>query len=1065
MCLKIVEKYVRSFLKKVGVVFIYRKFFLKSCNEGFDLIFDEEFYLKKNNDVAISRMNPKLHYILYGWKEGRDPSPLFITNYYLSQLHKTLKKNLDPISHYILYGAKDKLNPHPLFDSRFYKEAYEVKFEPPLIHYLKNLNNNPHPLFDVSFYRKNYQIGEASDLPPISHYLSIGIYNDFKINKDFTIKDLSKNGILEKINVFCPDVLYNVSVKNEDYFPSLLSLKNKYAKMVDIIIPVYRDLSATKKCIESVLGAKNNTCMRLIIINDKSPENEVTLYLNSLKVSENLLVITNKENLGFVASVNLGMSQSKNNDVLLLNSDTEVSNFWLDRIVSHVELEENVGTIAPFSNNSTICNYPTFEGFTNFNSKQTVSDISDHLFESNKGRAVCIPTSVGFCMFIKRECLNDVGLFDVKAFGKGYGEENDFCERALSRGWKHFLAVDVFVYHEGEKSFKESSNIRKLNSHAILIKRYPLYDRKIASFFSVDSIFPFRISSMIKEMEATSQPKFLLFVLQKDMAQLENLKIYSELKNNVLSSNAKIVSFIYDDEKSISIKYESKFFEKPVTFNVGSLNSELIRDILLACNFTRSFVANISQNVELLSFFIKSINIPFDVYFEKLSFLCPLNLECCKKNFESNTESNLICNRCLEEGGNAKYNDIILFKLLNRWLTEEAENIILKDKEACKYLIKIKKDIAKKIIFIDDLKSIFNKEGVSKNFIKREDNVARYKITLLPSGPATTAPDASGYIRCILPFSHPSMQSLLTPQILPLDSYTYFEADIVVCNRTSVSTSQQIDKLLKYCRKHRAKLIYDLDDDLFDLPLEHPEHELYVKMMEPIREIISEAHQVRTTTALLKEKLSLLNNNVVLVPNLLDETIWGKPELKTNNKSLNLLYMGTCSHNADFDMIKPALRKLKSDFQDKVKIFVIGVTTERKTEDWFEFLCPSNEIALNYPAFVNWIRANNIFDIGLAPLVKNTFNRSKSYIKFLDYSALGLVTVASDIDSYQAVIRDGENGHLVRDDWYSCLSKLLNDFDLMQKEKEVANGEFEAQYTLKSKSEELIKLVSHHLHV
>ena len=56
-------------------------------------------------------------------------------------------------------------------------------------------------------------------------------------------------------------------------------------------------------------------------------------------------------------------------------------------------------------------------------------------------------------MYIRRAALADVGLFDADAFGRGYGEENDFCLRASARGWRHLLACDTFVYHEGTVSF------------------------------------------------------------------------------------------------------------------------------------------------------------------------------------------------------------------------------------------------------------------------------------------------------------------------------------------------------------------------------------------------------------------------------------------------------------------------------------------------------------------------------------------------------------------------------------------------------------------------------------
>jgi hypothetical protein len=70
----------------------------------------------------------------------------------------------------------------------------------------------------------------------------------------------------------------------------------------------------------------------------------------------------------------------------------------------------------------------------------------------NTGQSCEIPTGVGFCLFIRRGCLDDVGFFDEQRFGRGYGEENDFCLRASARGWVNRLCADVFVYHAGGRA-------------------------------------------------------------------------------------------------------------------------------------------------------------------------------------------------------------------------------------------------------------------------------------------------------------------------------------------------------------------------------------------------------------------------------------------------------------------------------------------------------------------------------------------------------------------------------------------------------------------------------------
>lgn len=102
--------------------------------------------------------------------------------------------------------------------------------------------------------------------------------------------------------------------------------------MIDVIVPVYRGLDETRACLESVWQSQNLQPMRLIVINDCSPEPELTAWLREKVATQSMELLENEENLGFVATVNRGMALSDRNDVVLLNSDTEVHSDWLDRL-------------------------------------------------------------------------------------------------------------------------------------------------------------------------------------------------------------------------------------------------------------------------------------------------------------------------------------------------------------------------------------------------------------------------------------------------------------------------------------------------------------------------------------------------------------------------------------------------------------------------------------------------------------------------------------------------------------------------------------------------------------
>ena len=247
---------------------------------------------------------------------------------------------------------------------------------------------------------------------------------------------------------------------------------SKRTEAVDIIIPVYNGYEDLQLCIPSVKKYTDLTKNRVILINDCSPDERIAPYLDSL-AQENIVVLHNEKNLGFSANINKGMAQSSNRDVLLLNSDTIVTEGWLDKIRACAYRDPAIGTVTPLSNSATLCSVPVMcqdnplpEGFT-------VDEYAALIERCSLKRYPRITVAVGFCMFIKRCVIDDIGNFDAETFGRGYGEENDFCNRAEQAGYHHVMCDDTFVYHKGTASFDTEEKRALLEAHdAILKERY-----------------------------------------------------------------------------------------------------------------------------------------------------------------------------------------------------------------------------------------------------------------------------------------------------------------------------------------------------------------------------------------------------------------------------------------------------------------------------------------------------------------------------------------------------------------------------------------------------------------
>ncbi|MGJ0493140.1 glycosyltransferase [Methylobacter sp.] len=284
------------------------------------------------------------------------------------------------------------------------------------------------------------------------------------------------------------------------------------APIVDIIVPVYQGFDQTIDCINSVLTAQINTTFELIVINDHSPNGQLTYKLRAMAKELGFTLIENPKNLGFVATANIGLGQHKDRDVVLLNSDTLVFDHWLDRLVAASHQNSNIATVTPFSNNATICSFPRFNADNSIPDNIDPQQLDQWFAECNSGQIVDLPTAIGFCMWIKREALEETGYLDVQQWQQGYGEENDFCLRAATLGWRHVLAADVFVLHHGSVSFAESKqqllaeNLPKLN------KRYPDYPLTVGRFIQQDPIAVLR-NPVIKKLLQQRSNHYWLFVM------------------------------------------------------------------------------------------------------------------------------------------------------------------------------------------------------------------------------------------------------------------------------------------------------------------------------------------------------------------------------------------------------------------------------------------------------------------------------------------------------------------------------------------------------------------------
>lgn len=245
-------------------------------------------------------------------------------------------------------------------------------------------------------------------------------------------------------------------------------------KSVDIIIPIYNAYEDLVICLDSIYKNTDLNKNRLILINDNSPDPRIKEILDK-QIKKNVIVIHNEVNKGFSNNINIGMSQSDDNDVILLNSDTVVTSNWVEKIEKCAYHDSAIGTVTPLSNNATLCSVPLFceenklpEGMSIEKAGQIVENCSLRKYPR-------ITVAHGFCMYVKREVIKKIGGFDAETFERGYGEENDFCNRAEQIGYHHVMCDDTYIYHSGTKSFISKEKEAYIKAHdRILRERYPV---------------------------------------------------------------------------------------------------------------------------------------------------------------------------------------------------------------------------------------------------------------------------------------------------------------------------------------------------------------------------------------------------------------------------------------------------------------------------------------------------------------------------------------------------------------------------------------------------------------
>lgn len=248
-----------------------------------------------------------------------------------------------------------------------------------------------------------------------------------------------------------------------------------------IVVPIFNAPQALDRCLEA-LAATLPEGHPVILIDDASTDAAIADLIR--RQPAHWTRVRNEHNLGFVASANFGLTLASGHDVILLNADTRPTQGWLQAMERCAHSDPRIASITPLTNNGEIASIPEFCQANPW--PKDPEDWARACKESGPPIYPEVPTTVGFCMYLRRTAVTDVGLFDEAAFGRGYGEENDWCMRALKAGWRHVLCDEAYVAHEGGASFGPLGLKPGGQAMTRLLERHPDYLERVQAFIQAD---------------------------------------------------------------------------------------------------------------------------------------------------------------------------------------------------------------------------------------------------------------------------------------------------------------------------------------------------------------------------------------------------------------------------------------------------------------------------------------------------------------------------------------------------------------------------------------------------
>ncbi len=295
------------------------------------------------------------------------------------------------------------------------------------------------------------------------------------------------------------------------------SVAAKNPKKLTLILPIFNAADVLGLALTRIVE-NTDVPWRLILVEDCSTDPAVRPMVRRWRDTHSILgheiyLLENRENLGFIKSVNRAfkVALEHSDHAVLINSDALVPKGWASRLIHPIMTNASVASVTPLSNDAEVFSVPVI--CKNGDIIEGAGDQIDRSLRAHISIDACksAPTGVGFCMAINNRFLRKLPEFDT-AFGRGYGEEVDWCQKALALGGLHMCQPALFVEHRGGASFgsvEKQASIARNNQR--ITKRHPQFDQAVQHFIATDPLVSARLLAGIAHLDA-SQDRVQIYI-------------------------------------------------------------------------------------------------------------------------------------------------------------------------------------------------------------------------------------------------------------------------------------------------------------------------------------------------------------------------------------------------------------------------------------------------------------------------------------------------------------------------------------------------------------------------